>query len=276
VSTDSRLAAEDIRASAIENEIPSYRAISRMAVFSLLLGLASVLTFASPWFALAGLGAIATGVVATRTIRRYSDLLTGAKLAQVGIAMGLVFGISALTFGVVQKLKVKQSASTFASQYAEVLAKGDLANAVWFRVDPAGRKTSDPKTFLDEVKKNTRNPDVIETYLGGVQRLHQAKGEKGDVHFLRMERHGLDGITPFAFAAFEVHGKNAEGKDEDSYALVELRSPPDAPSFDWYIKEFIYPYKLETYQLKAKPVDDGHNHGGGGGGGHGPGDGHNH
>jgi hypothetical protein len=276
VSTDSRLAAEDIRASAIENEIPSYRAISRLAIVSLLLGLTTILTFASPWFALAGLGAILTGVLATRSIGRYSDLLTGTRLAQAGIALGLVFSLSALTIGLVQGLKVKQSAAAFATQYAEVLKKGDLKNAVWYRLDPAARKTTEPQAFLQEINKDATNPEIAETYIGPVKRLQAAAGPEGEVHFLRMEKYGLDGITPYAFAAFEVHGRNAEGKDEDTHALIELRSPADSATFDWYIKEFVYPYKLESYQLKAKPVDDGHNHAGGGGGGHGPGDGHNH
>lgn len=261
MSTDSRLAAEETRASAIENEIPSYRAISRLAVLSLLLGLMTVLTFASPWFALTGLAAIVVGAVATRAIQRRNDVLTGTRLAHVGIALGLIFSLSALTIGFVQGLKIKQSAEIFAQQYAGVLKKSDLANSVWFRLDPESRKQSDPQKYLQEIKSNsTTNPDVLEMYLGGLQRLEQATGGKGDIHYLQMERYGLDGITPYAFATFEIHGKNAEGKDEDSFALVELRSPPDSPTFDWYIKEFVYPYKLESHALAEKPLDDGHNH----------------
>ncbi len=261
MSTDSRLAAEETRASAIENEIPSYRAVSRLAILSLLLGIMTVLTFASPWFALTGLAAIVVGALANRAIKRRNDVLTGTRLAQIGIAMGLIFSLSALTIGFVQGLKIKQSAAIFSREYAEVLKKGDLANSLWFRLDPEGRKHTDPQKYLLEIQSSSAsNPDVIEMYLGGLQRLEQATGGKADIHYLQMESHGLDGITPYAFAAFEVHGKNAEGKEQESFALVELRSPPDSASYDWYVKEFVYPYELKSHALKAKPIDDGHNH----------------
>lgn len=261
MSTDSRLAAEETRASAIENEIVSYRAISRLAILSLLLGVTSVLTFAKPWFALTGLAAILVGVLATRTIQRHNDLLTGTRLAQIGIALGLIFSLSALTIGFVQGLKIKQSAELFARQYAEVLEKGDLANSVWFQLDPEGRKHSDPQKYLQDIRSNaSSNPDMLEMYLGGLQRLEQATAGKGHIHFAKMEKYGLDGITPYAFAAYEVHAKNAEGKEENSFALVELRSSPVSPTFDWYIKTFVYPYKLDSHVLQVKPLDDGHNH----------------
>ena len=79
------------RAAAIENEIPTYRAISKLAVTSLLCGVFSVLTFADPAFLILVVLAIITGLWAQVRIRRMPDILTGSRLAQTGTALAVVF-----------------------------------------------------------------------------------------------------------------------------------------------------------------------------------------
>ena len=47
--------------SPIENELPTYRAVSPLAITSMLLGLVASLTFVSHWFLVAGGLAVVTG-----------------------------------------------------------------------------------------------------------------------------------------------------------------------------------------------------------------------
>ena len=91
--------------SPIENELPTYRAVSSLAVFSLLLGIGSVFTFADTRMAVLGVGALVAGLIALRKIKHYPDILTGARLARIGIALGLIFVLSATTFDYVQTLQ---------------------------------------------------------------------------------------------------------------------------------------------------------------------------
>ncbi len=78
-----------------------YRALSAAAVVSCVLGLLSVLAFADFWLGLVPLLAIVVGVIAWRQIAQSPDELTGRRLAQVGVALGIVFwagGASWLSF----------------------------------------------------------------------------------------------------------------------------------------------------------------------------------
>ena len=72
----------------IENEIPTYRAISGRAVFCLVCGVLSVFSFAHPVFYAFSILAVGLGIWAHRTIRRLPDMLTGQGLASTGIGLG--------------------------------------------------------------------------------------------------------------------------------------------------------------------------------------------
>ncbi len=77
--------------SPIENELPTYRAISNRAIFSLVFGAMAIFCFAHPIFYVAAVLAVVLGVLAHRAIREYPDMLTGHGLANAGIALGLDF-----------------------------------------------------------------------------------------------------------------------------------------------------------------------------------------
>ena len=63
--------------SVIENELPTYRAISATAISSVVCGVLSVCSFAHPVFYVFSILAIGLGIMAHRAIRRYPDMLTG-------------------------------------------------------------------------------------------------------------------------------------------------------------------------------------------------------
>ncbi len=107
--------------SVIENELPTYRAISNLAIFSLVCGALAIFTWAHPFFYLASLLAVVLGVLAHRTIRNYPDMLTGRGLANAGIALGVVFGLGCGTYSTVQSYVRTHLAEKFAKHYAEVL-----------------------------------------------------------------------------------------------------------------------------------------------------------
>ena len=79
-----------VASTVIENEIPAYRAISPLAVLSLVLGLLSLLCFTDPSFLVVAALAVTAGLLADRKIQRMPDVLTGRRLAQAGVALGLL------------------------------------------------------------------------------------------------------------------------------------------------------------------------------------------
>lgn len=73
-------------------EVPSYRAVSRWAVFSVGLALLSIAGLIFPGLLALALGGVVCGFVALSGIRRYPDELTGAPAAWVGIVLcGVLF-----------------------------------------------------------------------------------------------------------------------------------------------------------------------------------------
>lgn len=68
----------------------SYKALSRGAIFSLVLALLAIPLAAVPAMLTVALFASVLGLLAIQRIRRYPDELTGTRLAAVGVALGLV------------------------------------------------------------------------------------------------------------------------------------------------------------------------------------------
>ena len=133
-------AEHDTAGPAIENEIPTYRAISAQAVFSVACGVLSVCTFAHPLFYVFAILAIGLGIWAHRTIRQFPDMLTGQRLASAGIGLGLIFGLSTATITTVQYYVRTRQATLFATKFAKVLESGDKSQIMWWSSHPELRK----------------------------------------------------------------------------------------------------------------------------------------
>jgi uncharacterized protein DUF4190 len=277
VATDQKTsfvdAEHDEAGTVIENEIPTYRAISGRAVFSVVCGVLSVLCFAHWVFYAFSILAIGVGVWAHRTIRRLPDMLTGQRLASVGIALGVVFGASSATIATVQYLVRSRQASLFATKYATVLESGDLSSILWYNSHPETRKdktAADITRELETKPKERRSMELSMGPLAQMYKLHEritaAKGQK--VRFIEIERVGEDDgngleMQIFATALFEVVGPPSEKfPAERQYALAVLKARPKGRTYEWWSETMMFPYTPATYKVPDKPVGDSHGEGG--------------
>jgi hypothetical protein len=254
-------------APAIENEIPAYRAISGAAVVALILGILSILSMlASLYFLPLAVAAVVVGALADRKIRRYPDILTGRGLAQAGVGLGLIFGLSALTFATVQSLVRVTQAKSFARAYEKVIKDGSFADAVWLAQIPDARGSAGPDAFVEQSNKNSHSRTMFEERFHPLRELKKALAEKADFHFVRIESHGEQELTQFAGALYAVHSHDAKNPaDADRYALAVIKwdSTPSKNGPPWWVFELIYPYKDNSFVAPArekKPGDDGHGH----------------
>lgn len=247
---------------AIENEIPSYRAITPMAVASLLFGVLSVLCLAGLSFLVFPILAVVTGALALRKIQRMPDLFTGKGFAQAGVALGLVCGISSVTYATIQYWMMTRSVESYLKHYASILQKGGLSDAYWEHVNFDGRKTSNPKEALEALMKQEGSEPAMamESPLIPIKAIQQRVEKPGahPIHFLDVELIGFDGRTPYAYGVVEVPAATA-GQPED-FALVGVRGDPNAPAYRWMVTSIQFPYRRKSFEMKAKPVDDGHGH----------------
>jgi hypothetical protein len=248
---------------AIENEIPTYRAISPLAIISAILGAASVFSFASSFFWLFAIAAVVSGAIAAKRIATYSDVYTGVNFARVGIALGLIFGLSSFTSTQVNDFIRTRKAEQFAKKYVETLNKGDLADAIYLRQPPQQRKGHTPAEMMNELMKQAAsNQAVSEMVLGPIKsikaRMQAAGGQK--IEYLTIVNHGTESTESFAniVLRFAEYRGPAQSIPEQ-FALLTLMT--QGSNADWYVKEINFPYAYNPNATPVEKLDDGHGHG---------------
>jgi hypothetical protein len=266
------IAAEsDETGSPIENEIPTYRAISAPAILALACGVVSVCCFAHPLFYAFSILAVGLGISAHRTIRRFPDMLTGQRLASAGIGLGLAFGLSAFTFATVQSIVRSRNAALFSAQYAKVIETGDMGQLLWYHAHPDSRKDKTGADMLKEFDSMPQDRKRMGMTMGPMaalnkltERIKSSKGQK--VRFVKIEGVGDDEgraaeVQIYALALFEIEGPASKSfPDEKQSALAVLKARPKGRQFEWWADSVIFPYTPSTYVKPDAPVDDGHGH----------------
>lgn len=249
--------------SAIENEIPAYRAIHPTAVVALVLGVLSVTSFASPYCLIFAVAAVVAGFLADRKIQRLPEVLTGRGLAQAGLGLGLVFGLTAVTISTVQGVIRVSQAKTFAREYESLLKSASVDQLTWYGQPPSIRVNYTPEAMAKEMRNDRAAVQVMEEKNAGLRLIKKALGTPGgDVHFDRIEAHGEDGLNVYALARFEVHAPGeADPADKERFALAHLKGTKSAKGrLEWWVDEFLFPYQPKTFVSKGSTDTHGHGH----------------
>jgi len=277
--------------SPIENEIPTYRAISPMAVTSAFLGLVSALCFVAVYWVVAAILAVVSGVVAERKIRRNPDILTGRSFAQAGIAMGIIFSITSIGLVQWQNYWLRTDANRFAIKFVDTLnaskAKhSDLSSDVlWYMIPPHLRRGIAPGDARSKVVEQAHNSAKVRYLEEAMQAMIGHAGEGRKIEFAEVESAVYIDMDGWASLLLKVgSGQNKskavapkahdhhEGDDHDhaydpvagnpDYALVVIRGEPNETKNRWMVDQFKYPYNPKSYKHAPpkKADDDGHGH----------------
>lgn len=258
-TSEPNVAINEPPAPVLENELPTYRAISTWAVGSLILGLLAAFSFADPTFLVAAAGAIGAGAMGLRMIGKYPDLLTGRGLANVGIGLGLVCGLSSATLNFVQKQILVRQAKAFAELYCETLAEGDFAEIIYLQAPPAQRAETTPERMLEELQATPGESFEGDPRTATIRDLQDKLRRSADehVHLARIEDVVYDGITPVAYALIVFDGPEAEKNPAEQYAMAALRSADFQGGRQWYVESVRYPYQVGS---TAQVVESAHGH----------------
>ena len=273
VATEQKISTLDIEResadSAIPNELPTYRAISTRAICSVICGVLASFTFAHPFFYVVAVLAVVLGILAHRTIRQHPDMFTGSGLANAGIALGLIFGLTSASYTVVQTYVRTRQAEKFAKQYAEILKAPTLANVLLYSIHPDGRETQTGEQLVEKLQStNQRDRMSVDRKFGQTvalkKRLQSSKDEH--VEFVRIETLGEDEgnateIPIFAAALYEVNGPGSkEFPAKQQYAMAVLKGRLKGKQYDWWVDDLLFPYTPKTFKPTVKAPDDGHGH----------------
>ena len=256
--------------SVIENELPTYRAISVRAIFSVVCGAVAIFTFAHPFFYVAAILAVVLGIVAHRAIRQHPDMLTGHGLANAGIALGLIFGLGCGTYTTVQTYVRTRVAEKFAHQYEEILQSNSLAELLWYNLHPDGRKDQTGEQLVKTLESSKpKDKMMMEQKYGQLIALNKRLKASKDEHveFVGIEAVGEDDshgaeMPIYALAVYEVHGPGSkEFPEKQQYAMAILKGRLKDKQYEWWVDDIRFPYTPKSYVPAAKgPPDDGHGH----------------
>jgi hypothetical protein len=280
VATDQKIstidAESELAGPAIENELPAYRAISASAVVSVACGVLAVCSFANPLFYVFSILAVGFGVWAHRSILRFPDMLTGKGLANLGIGLGLIFGLAAGTISTVQYVIRSRQAAKFAVMYADILKSPDLGEILWYNAHPDMRKDKTSAELLQEFESRAKDKQMMDSKLGPLAQLFAlrsriAASKQQDVHFVGIEgvgdaeSGGLE-VQVYALAVYEVVGPpTREFPEPKQYALALLKARPKGREYQWWADNITFPYTPRSYTPPTKQVGDGHDHAAGSG-----------
>jgi hypothetical protein len=254
---------------AIENELPTYRAISARAVFSLICGVLASFSFAHWFFLVFAVLAVVFGILANVAIKRHPDMLTGRGLANAGAAMGLVFGLVVSTYGAVHDFILTREASRFGKYYAKLLEQDSFGDILMYNLHPEIRKTKNTQQVLTEYETaKAKEKMMIEQQTAPLMHLRKrlASSKQEHVRFIDIETHGVDDtrageISYYALALFEVEGPaNKDFPNKTQYAMAFLRGRPKGRHYDWWVEDVKFPYQPRSFAPPTKAVDDGHGH----------------
>jgi hypothetical protein len=238
--------ASTVEGPVIENELPTYRAIHPLSIISLALGVLAILCFADLWFLIVAAAAVGAGLLAERAIRRLPNELTGRGFAQAGIALGLIFGLGAVTTEYVQMFLRRSEAAKFARGYAKLIEEGSLSQCLWYRIPPEARKTMDPDEMMKQFQQSSaREPMMYEEQVRPVKQIQDRVAKGAKVSYFGVVAEALDGLTPIVQARLKVEGPDAGPED----ALLIIKGYPGRP-VQWSIERVVFPYKPGTPLLR--------------------------
>jgi hypothetical protein len=246
---------------AIDNEFPTYRAISPTAVLSLVLGVGSVFCYADLWFLLMVAASVALGLYSLKKIRELPEVLTGAGLARVGIGIALLFGLTSVTRVLTEGISINLDAGKFARFYMGVIKDQPVKMALWYQQSLAYRQEKDADAMVDEMKKakSPSSGDVYQTNAAPILAIKERlDGGKGEMSYAGIETRAVDGLTVYANALIKLDLKGTkEHPETEMYALLHLIKGMD----EWIVKEVTFPYTPKSAVATVeKPHDDGHGH----------------
>jgi len=269
--------------SPIENEIPSYRAISALAVTSALLGVVSALCFVDlNWLPAAALGLIC-GVMAERKIRARPDALTGRSFAQAGIALSVIFATSSFAYSQWQSYLLHRSVTRFARTFTQTLNETkaakplDTTRVMFYLMSPAERAAIAPEDVSNAVQKMLKDSMGLKEVDQTVRTLFHRAGQDKSIKFTEIENAAYQDMAAMASILLTIddgpshadghdsvdghaHDRPKAGEEGLDHALIVLRSVNDAAKPGWYVEQISYPYTPKSYKPAVKKATDEHGH----------------
>ena len=259
--------------SAIENELPTYRAISNRAVFSVICGVLASFSFADLTFLVFAVLAVVLGLMANVAIKRHPDLLTGRRLANAGIALGLIFGLTVITYTTVQNFILGREAAKFAAGIRQGPQGGELRRRAPLSRTARDEEGEDGRGGGEGIREDEgQGTGMADQRMAPLHEPPQGPRSEGRPSPLRRHREAGRGrkpggpgpaISPRPSTRSKAPPPRARS-DGTSTPWRSSRACPRAGTTTGGSRTSDSPISPSRSRATSKPVDDGHGHAPGG------------
>jgi hypothetical protein len=244
------------------DDIPEYQSLSPLAAIALLLGLISPAALIHPMLMIVPLAAAGAALLALGKIRASGGVLTGARVAQWGLALGIVFGAASIVRTPVRDALIHRQTTAVAQDWLTAIAKGRIDDS--FRLlgsrgmqslgPPQGDPAAEPPKMEDVLILARANMQAapVAKYLAGLK-LPLTVTVTPDGHGTPVE----DGTRILVGEEYAVAGAGDEAP-----RLVQLH----------FVRSPLYegegrPWRIDSWTLVGEPAesgspDHGHDHAG--------------
>ncbi len=203
-----------------ENELSGYKAINGAAIFSAIMGAASLLMFVDTYFFFVPLLAVLFGILALRRIKRFPDVYTGLKMAQAGIGLAVLFSLVSLSISFAYQFTLNKNAQAYADSLTDVLKARRPEELLFLKVPESQRGDLTPdKLVAQRLEGGVEGKMSVETDLKPLKQIVADREAPGaSVAFDQIELAGYDKLTPFAFLRYSISGGAAPHEHKEGEA----------------------------------------------------------
>lgn len=164
------------------SEEDGYKTLCPLAIWALLLGLASALSLIHPLMWAVPVVTVMTAIVALRRIVRSEGAETGRGLVLLGLSLAIVFGSAAASRRVLTEWAIRRDARAFAQLWFELLADGEPHKAQQLGNSPEYRQPLDAdlwEHYRDDPKDRQSLQDFVDQPLvrALLELSHKAKAK---------------------------------------------------------------------------------------------------
>ncbi len=226
------------------SEMAEYRSVSRLAVFGLLLGIASILAWFGPYAWPIPVVALVVCAASLFRIGRSELGLTGRKAALCGICLALISGIGAPTRYFSYRYLVQREGLQFTEQWFEHVRNGDIIYAHQMALPISQRRPVDDALLeyyrdhpdlVSELKKYS-NYQIVRTLLELGDRAdvrlyrrfgvsnHRSNEELLDEYAVTFEDNGVK-KSFFLYVLSERHYNSFRGRGQWRIADIRVGKP---------------------------------------------------
>jgi hypothetical protein len=214
-----------------------YRAISRLAVVALVLGLASALAPVHAVLWVVPAIGTAVAVAALRSISRSSQALVGRQAALAGLALAVFFGVCAPARLISQRIVTAREAREFAEYWLGLVRAGRLLEAHQWTENPLYRAAGDVdlKEFYDADRDAKQR--LNELFRAEPLRTLAQQGASGELRFVRtLSAYGTTPKKARAVQHFQVRYGNSADPPLAIRMIIE-RTESENGTAQWQVME---------------------------------------